>query len=390
MAEIQLIEAPAPHQQPPDYTRLNDLACSKVGGCIVFASDDWFAEAENLLKPNIPEWKEGVFTEYGKWMDGWETRRKRIPGHDWAIIQLGVSGVIFGVDVDTSFFTGNYTPRISIQAANLKKKFPSRNGKPGKAATEAEYKKIAALNSENWETIVPISELKPGYKTSFHNFFRVKRQQLWTHLRLNMFPDGGIARLRVYGQAKRDWSLVDKDTVVDLVAMVNGGVCLGSSNAHFGHPRNLVAPGTGENMGDGWETARRLDRPAVLTADKSGVLQVPGCEWAVFRLGCPGVVKEITLDTRHFKGNFPDSCRIEACNIPLSGEQQALSVMSGPPWKTLLLPQKMTPNREHHYKDEVQTIGTISHIRLFVAPDGGVSRMRIWGLKEDVALASKL
>ncbi|KAJ8316816.1 hypothetical protein KUTeg_004720 [Tegillarca granosa] len=227
----------------PKFTELNDLVAEKVGGEICFSTDDWFAVAENLLKANDAEFKAGVFTEYGKWMDGWETRRKRKPGHDWCIIQLAL---------------------------------PKRKSYMGTAATYKEFTEIAPLKSENWEEIVPRSALQPGYKTSCHNFFEIKSGKRWTHLRLNMYPDGGIARFRVYGRAAPDWSKISSDQLIDLVAMENGGICIGYSNVHFGHARNLIQPGRSETMADGWETARKIE-----------------------------------IDTNHFKGNYPDSCRIE-------------------------------------------------------------------------------
>ncbi|RXM31036.1 hypothetical protein EOD39_7321 [Acipenser ruthenus] len=267
-------------------------------------------------------------------MDGWETRRKRIPGHDWCIIQLGVTGVIHGFDVDTSFFTGNYAPSISIQAACLSQdgipEFPAQGDRTGTAASEEEFQAIQKLQSDSWVELVSIAALKPGYVDTCHNYFPVSSQQRWTHIRLNLYPGdkriveewscgicngyfslakryryGGIARLKVYGIGERDWTAVSPDEKVDLASLVNGGVCVGFSDAHFGHPRNLIGLGRAINMGDGWETARRLDRPPVLTVDDKGVLQVPGSEWSVFRLGHPGVITQIEIDTNHFKVSLP-------------------------------------------------------------------------------------
>lgn len=383
--------AERPHesfQKQPKFTELNDLVAEKVGGKILFSTDDWFAVADNLLKAGPAEWREGAFTEFGKWMDGWESRRKRIEGHDWCIIKLGVPGMIYGVDIDTSFFTGNYAPRASIQAACLTSDVPGRKeAKMGSAASPADFKMVERLNSDKWEFIVPLSPLQPGYKTSCHNYFPCAADKRFTHLRLNMYPDGGIARLRVYGRAVPDWSSISTSQVVDLVAMENGGICIGYSDVHFGHARNLIQPGRAETMADGWETARKVTRPAVLQADKQGILQVPGSDWCVFRLGHPGIVKNIEIDTNHFKGNYPDSCQIEACYVDEKEESQILTSKDSK-WKTLLSPTKLKAhNRLFLGSSAINNVGVVSHVRLTMAPDGGISRMRLWGTKANPHLA---
>ncbi|XP_044515500.1 LOW QUALITY PROTEIN: probable allantoicase [Gracilinanus agilis] len=294
----------------PSFIQLTDLASENVGGKILFATDDFFAPAENLLKKNRPTYKPKEYTEFGKWMDGWETRRKRTPGYDWCIIQLGIQGIIRGIDADTAFFTGNHAPRLSIQAACLQNEeipdLPARGSKLGCAATSEEYEAIEKLRSEKWCCLIPMEELKPGYSGTNHNYFPVFSQQKWTHLRLNIFPDGGIARLRVYGTGQKDWSSADPKELIDLVSMVHGGVCVGYSNAHFGHPRNIIGIGKAKSMADGWETARRLDRPPVLQTGEDGFLQVPGGEWAIFKLAHPGVITQIEIDTHHFKEDLLD------------------------------------------------------------------------------------
>uniref|UniRef100_UPI00398E9331 allantoicase n=1 Tax=Pristiophorus japonicus TaxID=55135 RepID=UPI00398E9331 len=369
----------------PDFVQLNDLACEASGAKVMFATDDWFATAENLLKREAPQWKAKDFTNFGKWMDGWETRRKRIPGHDWCIIQLGVPGDIHGFDVDTSYFTGNYAPRVSIEAACLNPDvvpdLPPRGEKIGTAASEEEVEAIRELKSESWIELVPMTILQPGYVDTCHNYFPAQQLKRWTHIRLNMYPDGGIARLRVYGVGHRDWSAVSQKHTVDLAAMTNGGVCLGYSDAHFGHPNNIIGIGRSSVMSDGWETARRLDRPAVLKAGDQGVLQVPGCEWAVFKLGHPGVITHIEIDTSHFKGNFPDSCKIEGCAITPEEEKKSIDMKwkscHGLKWKLLLPITKLKPHQQYFFSIEMKDIAT--HVRLTMKPDGGISRMRLMG-----------
>ncbi|KAM8726758.1 allantoicase isoform 1-T1 [Acanthopagrus schlegelii] len=375
----------------PNFLQFNDLACEAVGGKVIFATDEWFAPAANLLKREPPQFIASAFTEFGKWMDGWETRRKRIPGHDWCIIQLGVPGLIYGFDVDTSFFTGNHSPYVSIQAGCLDKPptYSLEGDRTGMAASDSELAAVAKLDSEAWPEMVCMSQLKPGYSDSCHNYFKVNCNRRVTHLRLNMHPDGGIARLRVYGIGQRDWSSVSTDQDIDLLALTNGGVCLSYSDAHFGHPRNMIGLGRAVNMADGWETARRLDRPKHLKVDKQGILQVPGWEWAVFRLGHPGVIRCIEVDTNHFKGNFPDSCRMEACFLTSKEEAQCIETRwSCEKWRMLLPPQKLRPHHRHLYSEAELTLSQpVSHVRLVISPDGGVSRLRLWGQPTSVTAA---
>nr|XP_006817514.1 PREDICTED: allantoicase-like [Saccoglossus kowalevskii] len=175
----------------PDFAELNDLVCEKSGGEVLFSTDDWFAESENLLKTEPAVFKAELFTPFGKWMDGWETRRKRIPGHDWCIIKLGIPGLIKGFDFDTSFFTGNYAPRVSVQAASLDEsvKFPARSAAMGTAATNDQLEAMKALKTEEWQEVLNEVELKPGYVDTCHNFFACNsRNTRWTHIRVNIYP----------------------------------------------------------------------------------------------------------------------------------------------------------------------------------------------------------
>ncbi|XP_066445328.1 probable inactive allantoicase [Eleutherodactylus coqui] len=374
-------------EQPAlEFVQMNNLACESVGGKVLFSTDDWFATAENLLKKGDPEFKAGLFTEYGKWMDGWETRRKRIPGHDWCIIELGVPGVIHGFHVDTHFFTGNYVPRISVQVACLQEEIslPPRGDRIGSASTEEDVKAIERLHSEKWEFLLKMTDLKPGYAESCHNYFSVSSKERWTHIRLNIYPDGGIARFKVYGIGQRDWSLCGPNDLEDLLSMANGSVCLGYSDAHFGHPRNLIGLRRAADMGDGWETARRLDRPPILKADENGILQVPGNEWTVFRLGHPGLIIHIEIDTNHFKGNAPNSCKIEACVLTRKEEEKQIrdkwASKLDNKWKTLLPVTQLHPHKRHFIDGTSLSLQeVITHVKITIAPDGGISRLRLWG-----------
>lgn len=374
----------------PSFVNLTDLVSRKVGGEVLFATDDWFAVAENLLKEDEPVWWEGEFTDFGKKMDGWETRRKRIPGHDWCIIKLGIPGVIRGVDANTRHFTGNYTPRLSIQAACLTPdvEFPDRSSAMGSKATEEQFEEMKKLQTESWEEIVPMKPLRSGTEETCNNYFSINSEKRWTHIRLNMFPDGGIGRLRVYGDAKPNWSEIDQNSLIDLVAVENGGVCVGFSDAKFCFPKNLITKERSVTMADGWETARKRDRPAILEMGSDGVLEFTSRDWAVFRLGTKGIIERIEVDTNHFKGNYPDSCTVEGCVLTEQEERYGQTARPDKPhgdfdsfnWRAILPPAKLSAHKRHHYRmDALTNIGPVTHVRLTMKPDGGISRLRLWG-----------
>ncbi|XP_063228579.1 allantoicase-like isoform X2 [Bacillus rossius redtenbacheri] len=334
-----------------------------------------FADLNELSaeRSTEPEWREGEFTDCGKWMDGWETRRRRSPGHDWAIIKLCFPGQIKGVYVDTAYFTGNFVPRISLQAAHLTSEeqswLPPRVSRLGTAATPQVMEQVERLQSHAWREVLPRSALRPGRADSRHHYLPAQRaHEVWSHVRLNLFPDGGVARLRLYGVARPIRGPVDGAQLVDVISMERGGVCVSYSNAHYGHPRNVIRPGRGTDMADGWETARRLDRPCVLEEDENGILKVPGSEWAVFKLAHCGTIDSIEVDTLHFKGNYPDSVWLEG------------SLGDDLNWKTCLPRKKLSPHRLHAYtRADIHHEGPFSHVRVTIAPDGGISRLRVWG-----------
>lgn len=315
----RLLAAPKPlmtRPTPDEVETLTDLASAAYGSRVLFATDEWFAPASDLLRPEPPVFIADKFTSFGKWMDGWETRRKRIAGHDWCVLALGLRGAVDVVDVDTAFFTGNNAPRVSIQAADFSQQSEAlrilsaratEQRAMGVCASAEELKLAEQLQSHQWTEIVPPTELGAGYAETRHNLLRVppSKRGPWTHLRVNMFPDGGIARLRAYGEVVMDWSRVSSSQLLDLVSVEHGGQVVGFNDAHYGHPRNLMAPGRSKTMADGWETARKATRPAILKADpKTGLLEVPGKDWVVLKLGHLGVVQQVEVDTNHFKGNF--------------------------------------------------------------------------------------
>jgi len=328
----------------PAFTKLLNLAADRLGAKAVVCSDDFFAEMENLVKPGRGIFIEDKYTDRGKWMDGWESRRKRVPGHDWCIIKLGAPGIIRGFDIDTNHFLGNHPPFASVEACSF----------PGDPSPEQ-------LKSENtrWNEILPRSPLNPGSQ----NFYSCEAGELFTHVRLNIYPDGGVARLKVYGEVKKDWSLVTTDQEVDLAAATIGAKSVLCNDMFFSHMDNLIMPGRGINMGDGWETKRN---------------RTPGNrDWVIIRLAHPGTVKRILVDTAHFKGNYPDMCSLEGCCLDLRDEDELQSERII--WQELLPKQKLQADHEHLFEKEIQPHGKITHVRLFIYPDGGVSRLRLFG-----------
>jgi allantoicase len=304
----------------------------RLGTRVTHASDEFFAAKERLIQPADPVFIDDKYDDHGKWMDGWESRRRRTPGHDHCIIRLGVPGIVRGVDIDTSYFTGNFPPQASIDACVSDDDVPE----------------------SGWTEILPRTDLAGDR----HHFIEVGDPNAWTHLRLNIYPDGGIARLRIYGEVHAHFE--DDDGVVDLFALRNGGRALAASDEHYGSMHNLNLPGRGLNMGDGWETARRRG---------------PGNDWVIVALGRPGIVERVEVDTAHFKGNYPDRVSVEAA---LFGNHDEVTADSER-WRTLLPEAKLSMDQQHYFEAELEDLGPVSHIRMSIYPDGGVSRLRIFG-----------
>ena len=303
----------------------------RLGTRVTHASDEFFAAKERLIQPTEPVFIDDKYDDHGKWMDGWESRRRRTPGHDYCIIRLGVPGIIHGVDIDTSYFTGNFPPQASIDACVSDEDVPD----------------------SGWTAIVPRTDLAGDR----HHFVEVDDGNTWTHLRLNIYPDGGIARLRIYGEVRAD---IEAGGVVDLFALKNGGRALAASDEHYGSMHNLNLPGRGVNMGDGWETARRRG---------------PGNDWVIAALGRPGIVERVEVDTAHFKGNYPDRVSVEAALLESHDDATPDSAC----WQTLLPETKLAMDKQHYFETELADLGPVSHVRMSIYPDGGVSRLRVFG-----------
>jgi len=327
-----------------DFTELVDLASEKLGGAVLVANDEFFAPKENLLKPGAPIFIEGKYTDRGKWMDGWETRRRRTPGFDWCIIRLGLPGIIRGVVVDTSFFRGNYPEHCSLEACAL-------DGLP--TAEELTSEAI------QWTPILP--QLPLAGDTL--NPLAVESGQRSTHLRFKIYPDGGVARLRVYGEVVPDWDRLKRiGGDVDLAAVENGGLVLSCSDMFFGHRHNLIMPGRALNMSDGWETKRRRG---------------PGHDWVIIKLGAPGQIHRVEVDTSWFKGNFPESCALEATSAVGLPEENLTDLSVA--WKSVLPRTRLQAHTRHSFEKEILDAGNVSHLQFNIFPDGGVSRLRVYG-----------
>ena len=323
------------------FSELPDLASETVGGAALAASDEFFAPKESLIKASRPVFREDEYTDRGKWMDGWETRRRRTAGNDWCLIRLGLRGVIHGVVVDTTHFTGNYPDACSVEACAV----------PGDPT-------VAELSAAAWAEVLP----KTALRGDCENAFPIRGSGRSTHVRLHIFPDGGVARLRVYGVVAPDWEKLVREEEIDLAALANGGLVVAASDMFFGHRHNLILPGPARGMRDGWETRRRRG---------------PGHDWAIVRLGREGVVRGVELDTSHFKGNAPGSCSVEGVRFP-EASAEALPPAAAP-WREILPRVAVTPDAVRVFREEVRDVGPVTHARLNIYPDGGVARLRLFG-----------
>ncbi|KAF9969404.1 Allantoicase [Actinomortierella ambigua] len=319
-----------------------DLAVETRGGRVLFQTDEWFAEAKNLLTAAAPVSRPGVFTANGAWYDGWETRRHN-PTSDWCVIQLGYAGTVAGFEMDTAFFTGNHAPQVAVEGFRdetlLKEnKITDRSG--------------AQWSALPWDELLPAVDLTPSARHGF--LLKVPTTKAYTHIRFRMIPDGGVARLRVFGTVAKSLP-EDLHQVFDLAAVGAGAVVEAYSDAHYGHPSNMLLPGRGKDMSDGWETKRSRS---------------PGhVDWCTIKLGVAGHASLIEVDTAHYKGNPPKAVTIE-------GFSESAPSTSIP----LIQNEPVGPHRQHFFHlPEAVSQQKIASIKVTMIPDGGIKRIRVFG-----------
>ena len=430
----------------------SNLASSSLGARILFATDDWFATAECLLKDGAPQFDPDAYCEQGKVMDGWETRRRREAGHDWAILKLSSKGTVVAVEIDTAHFTGNHVPQISLEIAELTcteetqmvMRFPHAlqrllyGGIQGTGASPAEVSQaLEAVRQLEWRTLLPKTALKAGYEASRMHYFRIpdgkslsfityftnieqssdpfffSRSHTFgtgiegTHVRVNYYPDGGVARLRLWGtplsspgpkvrapyipiKTGRTCSVVShSETNVpsrqhyeypEISCQDAGGIGLCCSNSHYGNPWNLIQSSLGRDMGDGFETRRHPSRPGVLVKDPATNLVASDLsDWCVIKLGSVASegIARIILDTKHFRGNYPESSLVEGCYAEADD-----NLPEGAEWFPLIPRGRMAPDSEHVYERSKAQITNgdrpVTHIKITIFPDGGLSRVRVY------------
>ena len=317
--------------------KMINLAEPRLGSKVIFKTDDFFASAKRIINPDPPIFKEGLFDAHGKWMDGWETRRRRRKGFDYLIVKLGKAGKIFNVDIDTSHFNGNQPTHASLVACYSNKKINKKT---------------------RWIKILDKKKLGPNKN---HNF-KIKNKLVFNHVKLNIFPDGGVARLRIYGEVEIK-KINFGNKLINLTSVLNGASIVGCNNEHFGKAENILAPGKGKNMGDGWETRRSRGK---------------NFDWLIIKLGRSGTLDKVEIDTHHFKGNYPDTCSLQAAYIPKKISNYSV-VKKSTKWKSILNKVKLSANKKHNFNNKMMRKKKINFIRINIYPDGGISRIRAFG-----------
>ena len=321
---------------------LVNLASPKMGTKILAFSDDFFGEVTRMLNDKDPIFIEDKYDNHGKWMDGWESKRRRDGGNDWAILKLGSSGIISKIEIDTSYFTGNFPPFFSLEGI---------------------YSETEPNKDSNWKSLIAKTNLVGDCK----NNFELNLKEKFNFVRLQIFPDGGVARIRLFGEVKYNWDRFNNEEIIELSSLKLGGSILAYNNAHYGDVSALLSEGRGKTMGDGWETRRRRE---------------PGNDWIIIKLAQKGIIEKIEIDTAHFKGNYPDRASIQAISIDRNITTKDL-ILSSVNWDVILNETKLTADNIHEYEINSNSKAEATHIRLNIYPDGGVSRLRIFGKKLD-------
>ena len=317
--------------------KMINLADARIGSKIIFKSDDFFAAAHRILNTDAPVFKDKLFDKHGKWMDGWETKRRRSKGFDYLILKLGKPGKIFDIDIDTTFFNGNQPTHASLEGCFSRTK-PNKKTK--------------------WISLLGKKKLGPNKNHSFKS----KNKSVFSYIRLNIFPDGGVARLRLYGKIEMGKNIFNNKNL-NLTSVLNGASIVGCNNEHFGRAENIIAPGKGKNMGDGWETRRSRGK---------------NFDWLIIKFGKPGLIKKLEIDTHHFKGNYPDTCSIQTANISKNLSNKLIANNSKN-WKFILNKSKLSAHKKHVFKKFLTKRNKENYLKINIHPDGGISRIRAFG-----------
>ena len=314
-----------------------NLADPRIGSKIIFKTDDFFAAAHRILKIDAPVFKDGLFDKHGKWMDGWETRRRRSKGFDYLILKLGKPGKIFDIEIDTTHFNGNQPTHASVEGCFSRTK-PNKKTK--------------------WTRLLGKKKLGPNK----NHGLKSQNKSIFNYIKLNIFPDGGVARLRLYGKIEMEKNILNYKNI-NLTSVLNGASIVGCNNEHFGRAENIIAPGKGKNMGDGWETRRSRGK---------------NFDWLIIKFGKPGLIKKLEIDTHHFKGNYPDTCSIQTANISKNLSNK-LIVNNSKNWKFILNKSKLSANKKHVFKKFLIKRNKENYLKINIHPDGGISRIRAFG-----------
>ncbi len=326
------------------FEQLVDLADRRLGAAVIAAGDEFFAERENLLLPGPAVFDPELFGNKGKIMDGWETRRRRGADtphpadgdSDWALVRLGVPGVVRGIVVDTAHFRANHPSEISVEATT--------------ASLSAAPEDLLGADGD----AVEWTELVPRTRVGGHaaNAFEVGVERRFTHLRLRQYPDGGVARLRVHGEVLPDPGWLEELGTFDLVALENGGVAEDASDRFYSPPAHTILPGRARRMDECWETRRRRDQ---------------GNDWVRYRLCEQALIRAVEVDTGCLKGNAAGWVRLVGRDA-LSGSDDA--------WFPITPRVRLQPDTVHRF-----LVGPppATHVRMDIFPDGGISRLRLFG-----------
>ena len=313
-----------------------DLAQPRLGSSVMYCTDDFFAKASRIISPVDPVFIPDKFDNNGKWMDGWESRRKRTKGNDYLILKLGRAGKIKKVLIDTAHFSGNQPDKFSLLAT-----------------TDNNF------NKAKWTTLIQPTKAKPSSK----HFFIIKNNNSFKFVKLNIFPDGGIARLRIYGEIDTSLLNISKNKNINLASLENGASIFACNNEHFGQAENILAKGKAKNMGDGWETRRRRGA-------------AEGHDWIIIKC-LQGSVKQFEISTHHFKGNYPNQFSLEGIHCKINSKKISKILLNPKNWSNLISKSYLKAHQVHKFVLKKKLI--INYLKLNIYPDGGVSRIKVLG-----------